>query len=309
MCKVTSPEKRSAHRLLYSRASFDNDNYNGCQPSLPSCLLTIAVVVALLCVSEKIMGAILLYASTNHEILQNATNRAILARHIGVDTLSCCFVAFLGWQARHMHAPIFQAAIHGNKKVMPQAAYATRLFTYHPDGFRIALLFFAYQVKNMYDTIVWGDGPEYIFHHCFSILTAFGSMYPGCGHYYCIFFFGLCEISTAVVCLLANFDDVHGVPGLGDYAPMLKIAVGTVFIILFVTCRCILWPIYSYYFAKDVLTALRENKKQHCAKTHERRVWLKFFLVSLTGLSVLQIAWLGQIFVVARVEFAKVGLL
>jgi hypothetical protein len=36
---------------------------------------------------------------------------------------------------------------------------------------------------------------------------------------------------------------------------------------------------------------------------------MKFFLVSLSGLSVLQIAWLGQIFVQGKQELVKAGFL
>jgi hypothetical protein len=36
---------------------------------------------------------------------------------------------------------------------------------------------------------------------------------------------------------------------------------------------------------------------------------MRFFLVSLGGLSVLQVAWLGQILAVAREELSKAGVL
>jgi hypothetical protein len=124
-------------------------------------------------------------------------------------------------------------------------------------------------------------------------------MYPGCGHYYCVFFFGISEISTGVLCLLANLDDEFGVEGLAQAFPKTKMVLGAAFVVLFIICRCILWPLYSYYFAKDVLAAL--NQKDD-ARVRERRYWLKFFLVSLTGLSVLQVAWLGQILVTAKKE-------
>jgi TLC domain len=115
----------------------------------------------------------------------------------------------------------------------------------------------------------------------------------------------MCEVSTGVLCVLANFDDEQGVPGLGQAFPMTKVVIGAVFVVLFILCRCVLWPTFSYYFCRDVLLALKGND----TRTSTRRGWLKFFLVSLTGLSILQVAWLGQIFVIAGEELTKVGLL
>ena len=120
-----------------------------------------------------------------------------------------------------------------------------------------------------------------------------------------MFFFGLSEISTAAVCLLANFDDEQGVPGLGDAFPVTKVGIGTIFIVLFITCRCILWPLFAFFFIRDVRVALKGDDP----RAKERRRWLYFFLTSLTSLTVLQIAWLGEIFVVAHKEFTKIGLL
>jgi hypothetical protein len=252
-----------------------------------------------------------------HPILQDETHRHILARHIGVDALSCLIVALLGWGSRHVCAGPVQAATAtlwrrngGNNNsrhsdAMPAAGHEQRLYTYHPAGFRIAALFFFYQVKNMYDTVVWNDGPEFIFHHVFSLITAWGAMSTGVGMLYAIFFFGLCEISTGVLCLLANFDDQHGVPGLGEALPTVKVGMGALFVVLFLACRVILWPTYSYYFCQDVLQALKIND----ARTKPIRGWLTFFLISLSGLSVLQVAWLGQIFVIAKEELVKTGFL
>jgi len=284
-------------------------------PSLSSCLLTGSVIVAVLTLMQVACYEILTALEDAHPILQDKTHRQILARHIGVDAFSCIAVSIFGWSCRHINQDVLRDVYHktlgrwgGNQKTlstMPAAGHEQRLFTYHPGGFRVALFFFCYQVKNLYDTIVWNDGPEFIFHHIFSLFTAYGAMSPGCGHFYAIFFFGLCEISTGVLCLLANFDDEHGVPGLGDAFPMVKVALGAVFIFLFILCRCILWPIFSYYFSRDVLLALKGSD----SRTNERRKWMKFFLVSLTGLSLLQLAWLGQILVVAKEELTSVGLL
>jgi hypothetical protein len=40
--------------------------------------------------------------------------------------------------------------------------------------------------------------------------------------FYATFFLGLLEVSTAILCVLANFDDEYGVKGLRDALPMVK---------------------------------------------------------------------------------------
>jgi len=149
------------------------------------------------------------------------------------------------------------------------------------------------------------QGPEFIFHHVFSLAVAWGAMHPGTAHMYGIFFFGLSEFSTAILCILANFDDEHGVPGLGDALPMTKVVCGAIFVVLFILCRCILWPITSYYFCRDISLALKSDDP----RAVYRRGWMRFFYVALAGLSVLQVLWLGQIFMLGKQELIKVGLL
>jgi len=271
----------------------------GSPPGKSSFFATGIIILVFLAFVEKALAVLLENNQHQHPILQNETNRLILARHVGVDTLSCTIVAILGVYT------LDAVDLWKRDKTLHHAAYDQRLFTYHPAGYRIALFFFWYQIKNLYDTIIWKDGPEFIFHHVFSLITAWGALYPCSANVYAIFFMGLSEISTAVLCLLANFDDEHGVPGLGDAMPMAKVALGAAFVILFVLCRCILWPIYSYYFVRDIRTALKVG----CARTRQRRRWLYFFMISLTGLSILQVAWLGQIFVIAKEELVKTGLL
>lgn len=304
MCKVTHKESRPPLRLLVSLDSFAPTGY-GETPCLRSCTLTGVVVLIGLTLSELLFRYFFQSIAHLHPSLQPTEHQQILARHVGVDALSCAIMAILGWNSRHVNMAVFQASLFGKKGEMPKAGHDQRLFTYHPGGFRIALFFFIYQIKNLHDSFVWNDGPEFLFHHVFSLVTAWGAMVPGCGHFYTIFFFGICEISTGVLCLLANFDDEQGVPGLGDALPMVKVVLGAIFVTLFIIFRCILWPIHSYYFSRDVLLALSGTDP----RAVQRRGWLKFFLVSLTGLSILQVAWLGQIFVIAKEELTKIGLI
>lgn len=299
MCRPT--QKQQALRVLWSLDSFHECNE---KPNLSSCVLTIALLIVFLTFVEHTCRYIFANYQESHELFENEVNRQILARHLGVDTLSCLLCAATGWHARHVFQPVVDA-LKGKKNAMPEAGHEQRLYTYHPGAFRVALIFLGYQLKNLVDTIVWNDGPEFIFHHVFSIFTAYGSMSGGIGLFYAIFFFGISEVSTAILCVLANFDDEHGVVGLGDAFPMTKVVVGLFFVVAFIVCRCILWPIFSYHFSRDVLLALKGDD----ARTKTRRGWLKFFLVSLSSLSVLQVAWLGQILVIAQQELKGVGLL
>jgi len=305
-------KKQKPLRLLMSLESFRCPVYPDTAPSFASCAVTGALIVTVLAGLEILTRLFLeQYGQYWHPLLTDDTNRRILARHVGVDAFSCAVVAWLGWRSRHVNGEILLSIVpkfgasNQSKNAPPVAGYEQRLFTYHPDGFRIALFFFMYQIKNLYDTLLWGDGPEFIFHHVFSLITAWGAMTPGCGHCYTIFFMGLSEISTAVLCLLAMFDDEHGVPGLGDAFPLLKVGLGASFAFLFVLCRCILWPVHSYYFGRDILQALKGDD----VRAQQRKGWMKFFLVSLTGLSILQVAWLGEIFVTAKAELTKMGFL
>ena len=129
-----------------------------------------------------------------HPLLDLQVNRYILARHLGVDTFSCFVVATLGWKARHSAKDLVDAAFR-KPGAMPAAGAEGRMFTYQPAAFRIGLFFFGYQVKNLYDTIVWNDGPEFIFHHILSMSVAWGSLHPGMGHFYASFFLGVSDDS------------------------------------------------------------------------------------------------------------------
>ena len=200
---------------------------------------------------------------------------------------------------------IYRASVLGDKKAMSKPGYEGRIFGYHPSSCRVSLFFFAYQSKNMIDTIAWNDGPEFIFHHALSMMVSGGSIYPGLAVYYGSFFLGLSEISTAVLCILANFDPKHGVIGLGDSFPLVKIVSGAIFMVSFIVCRCIMWPVASYYFVRDCRWALDGNSPS----LEGRRTIIKAFMFCLSGLSVLQILWLGQIFVVASEELKSMGLI
>jgi TLC domain len=307
----SSPDASLRHRrklqVLLSLDSFQADS-RGRPPSQSSVLLTVAIVVAALFASEYLGRFLLAHPALLPHLpacLLPLRHQHILARHVGVDALACALCSLLGYTSSLWKSSSALARKSEPSSSTTPSTMEQRLLTYHPEGVRTATVFLAYQVKNLHDSYVWDDGAEFLAHHVFSIITAWGCLYPGCGHYYAVFFFGVSEISTAVLCLLANFDAQHGVPGLGLEYPAVKVALGAAFVSLFVLCRCVLWPLYSYQFGKDVLHALRLGDAD--PRTKSRKYWMYFFLISLSGLSVLQVAWLGQIFLIAQEELTSMG--
>jgi len=293
------------HSLLLSTSSFDSRTYKDDegkqpQPSKLSTYATLIVLVIVLFVLERLCRNVLSTYHDFHPLFEIEENRMILARHFAVDFLSCASFGLIALMNIDGCKELFTRMIY-RENSMPLTGYEKRLFTYIPAAQQIGLYFLAYNIKNTFDSIVWNDGPEFIFHHILSGVTAWGAMYPGFGHFYVIFFMGLSEISTLFLCLLANFDDDYGVKGLGDAFPMAKVALGIIFAITFVICRSIIWPVASYYFTKDVLHALKVN----CPSCEGRKGWMKCFLTTLIGLSLLQIIWLGQIIVQGKAEIEK----
>lgn len=236
--------------------------------------------------------------------MEDPVNCGILARHVGVDALSCFFVAFLGWKASHINQDMMDFVFRGKKTLLAEN-FDKRVFKYHPEAMRITLFFFAYQIKNMYDTIIWNDGPEFIAHHLLTLATAWGGLNPPTCHYYVMFYFGVSEISTGVLCLLANFDDVHGVKGLAEAFPTGKIVLGGVFAVLFLICRVLMWSTCSYHYCRDVWYVLKSNDK----RSEGRRTWLRYTFVSLALLSLLQVIWLGEIIRIGYAELKTMGLI
>jgi len=291
------------HPLVMIRIK-DFKSANDSTPNISSTLGTCAAIVPFLIGTEMLMRIFFFNIKHLHPLFELQINRYILSRHLGVDTFSCFVVATLGWRARHLAMDLVDAAF-GKPGAMPAAGAEGRMFTYQPESFRIGVFFFAYQIKNLYDTIVWNDGPEFIFHHVLSMSVAWGSLHPGVAQFYGPFFLGFSEVSTAILCVLANFDPVHGVIGLGEAFPIPKVIIGVVFVVFFILCRTIMWPVASYYFVKDCRVLLAGDS----TKLVGRAGWIKLFMGCLVGLSVLQVAWLVQIYILAIQEFKAIGLI
>ena len=113
------------------------------------------------------------------------------------------------------------------------------------------------------------------------------------------------EVSTAILCLLANFDDIHGVKGLGEALPLTKVILGGVFAAAFIVCRVLMWSAVSYYFIRDTWSALKGNDP----RLAPRKTYLRFLLIALSFLTLLQIFWLGEIFRQGKNELESMGLL
>ena len=125
---------------------------------------------------------------------------------------------------------------------------------------------------------------------------------------YGIFFMGVSEFSTFWLVLLANFDDELGVSGLADVFPTTKLTLGIIFVITFIICRVLLWPILAYHFLNDSRTVLALAKKEASTGTSKYSPYfctaLNVMVWSCVGLSALQILFLAQIVVTAKEEIS-----
>lgn len=304
MCKPGSIESTAAGQdrslFMFSIKSFSG---HGGVPSFASQFCTVAVAILFLVVAEQSLRIFLTFIKDFHPILEDETGRNILARHIGVDASSAYLVSYFGWRARHVAQDFIDATFGRKPNAMP-LAYEGRMFTYQPESQRICVFFVAYQIKNTIDTIIWNDGWLFIIHHILALLTTVGGL-QGNAHFYIPFYFGISELSTCFLCLLANFDDEFGVVGLGDAFPMVKVVLGALFAGFFVFFRAGVWSVMSYYYCRDVWYVVKGNDPRK--KGHE--LWFKFTFMSLSILSLLQIIWLYEIGRVGKEELEKIGLI
>lgn len=285
-------------------------------PTLPSTLLTVAFYVGVLFIVEHvtrfIIGTQLIHLDP---ILEIEMNRHIIARHMAVDFFSLVVCATLAIMNRdvcteiitHFFATFTMSGTTKNNTknlsilLMTKETYEERIFAYHPAAQRLTLFFFTYQVKNMYDTIYWNDGIEFVLHHILAGAAAWGGMYPGCCHFYALFYFGFSEISTAILCLLSNFDPKYGVAGLEDVFPKTKLFLGALFVTSFIICRLILWPYATYYFARDTMLAIKSN----VPRADGRRGYLWVIYCCCVGLSLIQVLFVVMIVQTGKEEIAK----
>ncbi|GMI40896.1 hypothetical protein TrCOL_g4350 [Triparma columacea] len=273
------------------------------RPDTTSTIVSICAYVAFLFATEHFSRAVLEKIGPFVHVLfdkDHEHNRKVVARHLGVDLVACASVSVIGVRSRKYLSQI--RARFWDSKATFRKSYDRRMWTYIPEAHQCLLIFTAYQVKNLYDSFVWDDGLEFIIHHVLAGTAAWGSMYPGCGHTYALFYMGISEISTSVLVILANFDDVHGVKGLADAFPTLKIACAVAFVVAFITCRIVMWPWVSKLYIEDTMAAMKNTDDK---KMKERKRWLVGFAIILGSLTVLQFIWLGQIILMGKEEIEK----
>ena len=180
------PDKDDANKKFNSNKTKNPHLHGLGGPTLTSTLLTVSFYVALLCIIEQVTRLFIAqYVHLGPEILGNERNRHILARHIAVDFVPLVACAYIAITNRHACNEIIQHGLSfasssnnskGKKGIdsssMHEDGYEERVFKYHTGSQRLLTVFFVYQVKNMYDTIVWGDGIEFVLHHLFAGLAA-----------------------------------------------------------------------------------------------------------------------------------------
>jgi hypothetical protein len=133
------------------------------------------------------------------------------------------------------------------------------------------------------------------------LLSIRGGMFPGCCHFYAMFYFGFSEISTAILCLLANFDPKYGIAGLDEAFPKTKLVLGGLFVLSFIVCRLILWPYATYFFARDATAAMKSN----VPRVHGRRGYLRVIYYCCVFLTLIQILFVAMIVQTGKEEIGK----
>jgi len=83
---------------------------------------------------------------------------------------------------------------------------SARLYFFNDGVQRLCIVQLAFQLKNMWDSVVHSDGIIFLLHHAATASLAYFALHPF-AHLYGPFFFGISELSTAVLCCLAAFGD------------------------------------------------------------------------------------------------------
>lgn len=200
----------------------------------------------------------------------------------------------IGWK----HRTILPIAYLGKESL--DDTFDKRLYSYHPSSQNVLVIFTAFQIKNLYDAIVFNDGPEFLAHHIASLFCSIGALFNRVANCYGVFFMGISELSTALVCLLANFDHKHGIVDLDKVFPNIRLFIGVIFIGLFFIFRIIVWSILFFQLFKDSWKALKRNSKKESLSV---KILLETFIVCGSGVTILQFVWLRDIVNGVRNEF------
>mmetsp|Transcript_3530 Transcript_3530/g.3980 ORF Transcript_3530/g.3980 Transcript_3530/m.3980 type:complete len:312 (-) Transcript_3530:20-955(-) len=288
--------------LLYSLESF-----RGGLPNYASIGCTVVFIFCFLTIVELTLRQLLVTNQHLHPLLEDDIKRKILSRHLGVDFVSCFSVGFLGWQARYILSEASISMVPAwhtislrlghSTTTTTRVQYEPRMFRYHPEAARIMVFFFSFQLKNLYDTIVWNDGPEFIAHHVFAMISSGGGIVFGASHFYGIFYFGISELSTGILTVLINFDDEYGIKGMAEAFPLLRSMLGGLFAVSFVVIRVFWWRNLTYQYFRDMGQAFREEHPRIVGP--EIKIWFYINNISLGFITLLQIIWLFEIIRIA----------
>ena len=104
---------------------------------------------------------------------------------------------------------------------MPATAHA-RLYDYDASFQRLAVVMFAFQIKNLADTVYFGDGAVFVVHHVVTLTVALFALHPY-SHLYGSFFFGVSEVSTTVLAVVALFDAEHGANAASRFCRTMRV--------------------------------------------------------------------------------------
>lgn len=154
-----------------------------------------------------------------------------------------------------------------------------------------------YELYNVIDAYLFGTW-VYVAHHLVAFACgALAVVYTYC-QLYGIFFLGLSEVSTAVLCIVVLFetDQGQGVAGWNERYPVFRLAIGGVFVVLFTVFRLILWPWVSWHFWVDSLGVLAaETKDESMVSVEHPFAVVMFYLACNVALTLLQAVWGAEI--------------
>jgi len=314
MCRLTANEsqlKKDCQAFGFGPTSseikvFQSSCNGSARPSKLTTLNTTAILTLLLLLLEQLFVFIADYIKGVHPILDDESNRLKFARHIGVNTIGLAYVAYLAYASRHLLiSSIFITGDDGMNfaslfKLDPNRCFS-RVYSHVPQGHYILTCFLAYQIKNSYDSWVWNDGVLLMIHHALALCAAWAGLYPGVTQVYGIFFMGVSEMSTVILCLLATFDDELGLTGMAEAFPIAKIVIGATFVVSFIIFRVLLWPIFTYHLLNDTKLVLERDEKKLPLSS---KVAMYTIIRCCQALTFMQVLFLGQIFWMGYQEFS-----
>jgi hypothetical protein len=140
-----------------------------------------------------------------------------------------------------------------------------------------------YQVFSLGTSFLWSDvlgGPQMVFHHCAVIILSLLSFYPF-AHYYILFFIGMAEASTFILCCVDVFRNLEE---LQKAFPAVNTCLRVTFALSFFFFRWIMWIPASFFFVSDCVELIRTGK-QHSNWT------VGIFIPGNIALTILQILW------------------